>query len=56
MVLRRINGAAVTQTTEHAAELRRELCARNLAFAQTNGLTHVLSYGELPVIVYARKL
>ncbi len=37
---------------DRAAELRRELCARNLALAQTNRLTHVLSYGEMPVIVY----
>lgn len=35
-----------------AVELRRELCARNLAFARTKQLAHVLSYGEMPVIVY----
>jgi hypothetical protein len=35
-----------------AVELRRDLCARNLAFAQTKRLAHVLSYGEMPVIVY----
>jgi len=38
---------------DRAVELRRDLCARNLAFARTNRLTHVLSYGEMPVIVYA---
>ena len=37
---------------ERAVELRRELCARNLAFAHTKRLAHVLSYGEMPVIVY----
>lgn len=37
---------------ERAVELRRELCTRNLAFAQTKRLTHALSYGEMPVIVY----
>jgi len=37
---------------ERAVELRRELCARNLAFARTKQLAHVLSYGEVPVIVY----
>ena len=35
-----------------AVELRRELCARNLAFARAGGLAHVLSYGEMPVTVY----
>jgi len=35
-----------------AIELRRDLCARNLAFARTKQLAHVLSYGEMPVIVY----
>ena len=37
---------------EHAVALRRELCARNLAFAKTKRLDHVLSCGEMPVIVY----
>lgn len=36
-----------------SAELRRELCTRNLAFAQSGGLDHVCSYGETPVVVYA---
>ena len=36
-----------------SAELRRELCTRNLAFAQSRGLDHVCSYGETPVVVYA---
>jgi len=44
---------AVTDLMERAVELRRELCARNLAFARTKQLTHVLSYGEMPVIVYS---
>lgn len=33
--------------------LRRELCARNEAFAKENGLAYVLSYGSQPVIVYS---
>lgn len=37
----------------YASELRRELCARNAAFAQNKSLSHVLSYGAVPVIVYA---
>ena len=37
---------------EHAVALRRELCARNLAFAKPKRLDHVLSCGEMPVIVY----
>lgn len=37
----------------YASELRRELCARNAAFAQNKSLSHVLSYGAAPVIVYA---
>jgi hypothetical protein len=36
-----------------AGELRRELCARNAAFAAEKKLTHVPSYGEMPVTVYA---
>jgi hypothetical protein len=36
-----------------AGELRRELCARNAVFAAEKGLTHVPSYGEMPVTVYA---
>ena len=35
-----------------AAELRRELCARNEEFAKAHKLEHALSYGELPVVVY----
>ncbi len=42
----------MNQVSAPAAELRRELCARNLTFAQTHRLTHVLSYGEMSVIVY----
>ena len=36
-----------------AFELRRELCTRNLAFAQSKRLTYVRSYGEMPAVVYA---
>src|SRR5437588_5141586 len=36
-----------------ANQLRRQLCARNQAFAGQQSLSHVLSYGALPVIVYA---
>ena len=38
---------------ERAIELRRQLCTRNLALAQTKGLSHVRSYGEMPAVVYA---
>jgi Restriction Endonuclease associating with ARP len=37
----------------YAAELRREICARNAEFALTNRLDHVPSYGAVPVTVYA---
>ena len=36
-----------------ASQLRNELCARNAAFASSNKLEHVSSYGTTPVIVYA---
>jgi hypothetical protein len=36
-----------------AFELRRELCMRNLALAQSKGLSYVRSYGEIPAVVYA---
>jgi hypothetical protein len=36
----------------YAAELRRELCVRNLCFAQKYGLPHRESYGQPPVICY----
>lgn len=36
-----------------AAELRRELCARNAEFARRHSLEHVSSYGATPVTVYA---
>ena len=35
-----------------ASHLRHELCVRNREYAKTNGLSHVESYGSLPVIVY----
>jgi len=36
----------------YAAALRREICVRNLAFAQEQKLVHALSYGEAPVVCY----
>jgi hypothetical protein len=36
-----------------AVELRRDLCALNLTLAQFQGLHHVCSYVETPVVVYA---
>ncbi len=36
----------------YAARLRQELCARNLRYASAQNLAHVLSYGEMPVVVY----
>jgi hypothetical protein len=36
----------------HAAALRQEVCARNIAFAQKHSLAHSLSYGEAPVVCY----
>jgi hypothetical protein len=41
------------RASRFAGELRRELCARNAVFAESQGLTHVPSYGEMPVTVYA---
>ena len=35
-----------------AALLRQELIARNRSYATLNALPHVMSYGELPVVVY----
>lgn len=43
-------------TPSLAAGLRRELCARNEAFAQKHNLAHVLSYGALPVVVYSPEI
>ena len=36
-----------------ASGLRRELCARNAAFAEDRRLAHVKSYGAVPAVVYA---
>src|SRR5436190_14040320 len=36
----------------YSALLRQELCARNSAYATAHRLPHVLSYGEMPVVVY----
>ncbi|HEV7674796.1 MAG TPA: hypothetical protein VGQ12_09725 [Candidatus Angelobacter sp.] len=41
------------KASHFAGELRRELCARNAVFAESNGFNHVPSYGEVPVTVYA---
>src|SRR5690348_12832482 len=49
----RSNMANGFRTSGFASELRRELCARNEAFAKEHSFTHVLSYGTLPVIVYS---
>jgi hypothetical protein len=35
-----------------SALLRRELIARNASYAEVHQLTHVTSYGEMPVVVY----
>lgn len=44
---------SLSSSSHFAAELRREICARNTGFAAANGFSHVPSYGALPVIVYA---
>ena len=36
----------------YAAMLRRELCARNAAYAALEQVPHLISYGETPVVVY----
>ena len=38
--------------SSRAALLRQELIARNRSYATLNALPHVMSYGELPVVVY----
>lgn len=38
----------------HASLLRQELIARNCSYARLNAVPHVMSYGELPVVVYQR--
>ena len=43
----------VSKVSGFASELRRELCARNAAFAEAQQLSHVKSYGAVPVVVYA---
>jgi hypothetical protein len=37
---------------QYATLLRRELCARNASYAALHQLSHVTSYGEVPVVVY----
>ena len=39
-------------STQYASLLRRELCARNASYAALHQLSHVTSYGEVPVVVY----
>jgi hypothetical protein len=39
-------------STQYAALLRHELCARNASYAALHQLPHVTSYGEIPVVVY----
>jgi hypothetical protein len=39
-------------STQYASLLRSELCARNASYAALHRLSHVTSYGEMPVIVY----
>jgi len=39
-------------STQYATLLRRELCARNASYAALHQLSHVTSYGEVPVVVY----
>ena len=36
----------------YAALLRRELSSRNAMYSSTHGLPHVMSYGDVPVVVY----
>jgi hypothetical protein len=37
---------------QYATLLRRERCARNASYAALHQLSHVTSYGEVPVVVY----
>jgi hypothetical protein len=37
---------------QYATLLRHELCARNASYAALHQLSHVTSYGEVPVVVY----
>ena len=39
-------------STQYATLLRRELCARNASYAALHQLSHLTSYGEVPVVVY----
>ena len=48
----RLRGEPITHSPKVVSAIS-ESCARNRAFAQAKRLAHVLSYGELPVIVYA---
>lgn len=40
--------------SSYAIALRQELCCRNAVYATRHGLTYVLSYGQMPVVVYER--
>jgi hypothetical protein len=48
----RLNETDKAMDTRYAGLLRRELTLRNATYAITLELPHVLSYGELPVVVY----
>ena len=39
-------------STQYATLLRHELCARNASYAALHQLSHVTSYGDVPVVVY----
>jgi hypothetical protein len=42
----------VAKVSAYAAQLRQELSVRNFAYATSNGLAHVSSYGAMPVVIY----
>ena len=48
----RLNETDKAMDTRYAASLRRELSFRNAIYAVTLELPHVLSYSDLPVVVY----
>jgi len=43
-------------STQYVTLLRRELCARNASYAALHKLSHVTSYGEVPVVIYQPSL
>ena len=42
----------LNRSTQYATLLRRELCSRNASYAALHQLSHVTSYGEVPVVIY----